>query len=60
MTANTPPAYLWQRLFQPDAWLKVLGRFLHLQKSVKEDSTARGHQGNLIFPRYHQWEVVNS
>src|SRR5690606_37787378 len=30
-------SYLWERLFQPDAWLKVLGRFLHLQKETKED-----------------------
>ena len=53
-------SYLWQRLMQPDAWLKVLGRFLHLDKKTSE-----GFDGNLvtketmIFPRYHQWEVVN-
>lgn len=67
--AGNPPAsddsqyatgYLWQRLFQPDAWLKVLGRFLHLQKSVKEDADGkRVTKETLIFPRYHQWEVVN-
>ncbi|NHC08726.1 type I restriction endonuclease subunit R [Stutzerimonas degradans] len=65
---NPPPpddsqyatGYLWQRLFQPDAWLKVLGRFLHLQKSVKEDADGnRVTKETLIFPRYHQWEVVN-
>src|SRR5690606_35198388 len=28
--------YLWQRLFQPDAWLKVIGRFLHLQQKKTE------------------------
>lgn len=39
--------YLWQRLFQPDAWLKVLGRFLHLDNQ------------KMVFPRLHQWEVVN-
>ncbi|MCK5532924.1 MAG: type I restriction endonuclease subunit R, partial [Halopseudomonas aestusnigri] len=68
--AGNPPApndsqyatgYLWQRLFQPDAWLKVLGRFLHLQKSVKEDIDGkRVTKETLIFPRYHQWEVVNT
>ncbi len=67
--AGNPPApddsqyatgYLWQRLFQPDAWLKVLGRFLHLQKSVKEDADGNCViRETLIFPRYHQWEVVN-
>ncbi|WP_312256297.1 type I restriction endonuclease subunit R [Stutzerimonas nitrititolerans] len=68
--AGNPPApddsqyatgYLWQRLFRPDAWLKVLGRFLHLQKSVKEDADGkRVTKETLIFPRYHQWEVVNT
>ncbi|MGB3296214.1 MAG: DEAD/DEAH box helicase family protein [Phormidesmis sp.] len=57
---NYATGYLWQQLFQPDAWLKVLGRFLHLQKKEEE-----GFDGStvtketMIFPRYHQWEVVN-
>src|SRR5690554_4472195 len=65
---NPPPpddsqyatGYLWNRLFQPDAWLKVLGRFLHLQKSVKEEFDGRKTtRETMIFPRYHQWDVVN-
>lgn len=52
--------YLWQRLLQPDAWLKVLGRFLHLDKKTSEgfDGTLVTKE-TMIFPRYHQWEVVN-
>lgn len=67
--AGNPPApddsqyatgYLWQRLFQPDAWLKVLGRFLHLEKKTREDAEGkRVVREALIFPRYHQWDVVN-
>lgn len=67
--AGNPPApddsqyatgYLWQRLFQPDAWLKVLGRFLHLEKKTREDAEGRRVvRESLIFPRYHQWDVVN-
>ena len=54
-------SYLWQRLLQPDAWLKVLGRFLHLEKKTSEgfDGTPVPKE-NMIFPRYHQWEVVNT
>jgi type I restriction enzyme, R subunit len=65
---NPPPAtetayatrYLWEQLFQPDAWLKVLGRFLHLEQKTNEhfDGT-RTTKETLIFPRYHQWQVVN-
>ena len=53
-------SYLWQRLLQPDAWLKVLGRFLHLDKKTSEgfDGTPVTKE-TMIFPRYHQWEVVN-
>ncbi|UVO17492.1 type I restriction endonuclease subunit R [Stutzerimonas stutzeri] len=65
---NPPPpddnqyatGYLWQQLFQPDAWLKVLGRFLHLDKKASEgfDGTLTTRE-TMIFPRYHQWDVVN-
>ncbi|MCD4864887.1 type I restriction endonuclease subunit R [Pseudomonas sp. PLB05] len=65
---NPPPSddsqyatgYLWQQLFQPDAWLKVLGRFLHLDKKTSEgfDGTLTTKE-TMIFPRYHQWNVVN-
>ncbi|RBC00669.1 type I restriction endonuclease subunit R [Pseudomonas sp. MWU12-2115] len=53
-------SYLWQRLLQPDTWLKVLGRFLHLDKKTNEsfDGTLVTRE-TMIFPRYHQWEVVN-
>ena len=53
--------YLWQQLFAPDAWLKVLGRFLHLEKKTIEafDGTHTTKE-TLIFPRYHQWQVVNN
>ena len=52
--------YLWERLLQPDAWLKLLGRFLHLEKTTSEgfDGTLVTKE-TMIFPRYHQWEVVN-
>lgn len=65
---NPPPAnpttyatsYLWEQLFQPDAWLKVLGRFLHLeQKTIEQFDGSRTTKETLIFPRYHQWQVVN-
>lgn len=65
---NPPPAneedyatrYLWEQLFQPDAWLKVLGRFLHLEKTEEENfDGSTTTKETLIFPRYHQWQVVN-
>jgi type I restriction enzyme R subunit len=52
--------HLWEQVFQPDAWLKVLGRFLHLeQKNVEDFHGKRSKKEDLIFPRFHQWDVVN-
>ncbi|HEX6757585.1 MAG TPA: type I restriction endonuclease, partial [Propionibacteriaceae bacterium] len=47
-------AYLWERVWQRDAWLDLLGRFVHV------DKPARGSKkpGRVIFPRYHQWDAV--
>lgn len=53
-------AYLWEQLFQKDNWLRVIGRFLHLEKKTEEDFYGnRKPKETLIFPRYHQWDVVN-
>lgn len=53
-------AYLWKRLFQRDAWLKVLGRFMHLQQEKSEGFDGKiSVKETMIFPRFHQWEVVN-
>jgi len=53
-------AYLWERVLQPDAWLKILGRFLHLERKTVEDFHGkRTTKETLIFPRFHQWDVVN-
>jgi type I restriction enzyme R subunit len=52
-------AYLWQEVLQPDALLNILARFMHLQVEEKEDW--EGHKikkETMIFPRYHQWDVV--
>ena len=67
-SGNPPPAsedeyatdYLWRQVFEPDAWLHLLGRFLHLEKTTWQDFHGRWHtKEGLIFPRYHQWDAVN-
>lgn len=51
--------YLWQEVLQPDALLNILARFMHLQIEVKEDWKGRKvKKETMIFPRYHQWDVV--
>lgn len=56
-----PTAYLWQRVLCRDALLELLHKFLHLEKTEKKDP-ATGKvsvRERLIFPRYHQWDVLH-
>ncbi|MER7542009.1 type I restriction endonuclease [Spirillospora sp. NPDC127506] len=48
-------SYLWTRIWEPENWLDMLQRFVHEQKS----KSAGGRTSKtMIFPRYHQWDVV--
>ena len=52
--------YLWKEVLQPDNFLRILGRFLHLE--VKETTDWEGRKRKketMIFPRFHQWDAVN-
>ena len=52
--------YLWNEVLLPDNLLTILARFVHLQIEEKEDWEGRKYKKEtLIFPRYHQWDVVN-
>ncbi len=65
--AGNPPnpmgfatSYLWEEIFTKDVWLKILGRYLHLQQEYKEDYTGKKQlKEALIFPRYHQLDSVS-
>lgn len=52
--------YLWNEVLLPDNLLNILARFVHLQIEEKEDWEGRQFKKEtLVFPRYHQWDVVN-
>jgi len=57
---GSPAAYLWETILQRDTWLDILGRFMHLQVDDKVDplSGKKIRRQTMLFPRYHQWEVV--
>lgn len=52
--AGNPPAdgyqtaYLWERVWEREAWLDLLGTFIHVS------------DGRVLFPRFHQWHAVRS
>jgi type I restriction enzyme, R subunit len=52
--------YLWNEVLLPDNLLNILARFVHLQIEEVEDwQGKKSKKETLIFPRYHQWDVVN-
>jgi type I restriction enzyme R subunit len=67
--ADNPPvendyatAYLWREVLARDSLLSILGKFMHLQVEEKRlyspEGIKRFQTETLIFPRYHQLDVV--
>lgn len=53
-------AYLWEKVLQKDALLDVLQRFMNLEIKYGKDKKGKPvEKQTLIFPRYHQLDVVN-
>jgi type I restriction enzyme R subunit len=52
--------YLWKEVFAPDNWLRIIGRFLHLQREEMQNWEGERYiKETLFFPRFHQWDAVN-
>lgn len=56
-------AYLWETVLQKDCFLDILQKFICYQREVKKTLLSDGKQRTdvtekLIFPRYHQLDVV--
>ena len=63
--AGNPPnpngqrtAYLWEEVLVKDSWMEILGYFIHLQQDERNFGGQRVKRETLIFPRYHQLDVV--
>ncbi|HMR22727.1 MAG TPA: DEAD/DEAH box helicase family protein [Micropruina sp.] len=41
-------SYLWEQVWQRDAWLDLFGSFIHVEGD------------RVLFPRFHQWHAVRS
>lgn len=57
---TSPTAYFWTETLSRDAWLDLLGRFLHYRFEEKRDPIdgKKTYDRSLRFPRYHQWRAV--
>jgi type I restriction enzyme, R subunit len=63
--AGNPPneygyksSYFWEEILSIESWLEIIGRFMHLQvEEFKVDGKAFTKEA-MLFPRYHQLDVV--
>lgn len=51
-------AYLWEDVWERDSWLDILGRFVHLEIKEEKEDGKKIRKESIIFPRYHQLDVV--
>ena len=58
-----PTAYFWEYVFQKDSMMDIIQKFIHLQikeekKRLSDGTEQVAKKKTLIFPRYHQLDVV--
>ncbi|NAS19607.1 DEAD/DEAH box helicase family protein [Clostridium butyricum] len=53
-------AYLWEKVLCKDRLMEILHKYMHLKKEEKKDADGKviSTEETLIFPRYHQLDVV--
>lgn len=53
-------AYLWEKVLTKDSLLEILHKYLHIKTEVVKDANGKTTETRetLIFPRYHQLDVV--
>lgn len=63
--AGNPPnnegyrtAYLWEDVWTKDSLMEIVQKFLHLQVEEFEINGVKKQKETMIFPRFHQLEVV--
>ena len=63
--AGNPPnkagyrtSYLWEQVWARDSFMDIIGKFLHLSVSEFEINGVKKKKETIIFPRFHQMQVV--
>ena len=65
--AGNPPnpngyrtAYLWKQVWTKDSFMDIIGKFLHLSVEEFELNGVKKKKETIIFPRFHQMQVVRT
>jgi type I restriction enzyme R subunit len=51
-------AYFWEEILSVDSWSEIIGRYVHLQKEEYTVEGKKYYKESMLFPRYHQLDVV--
>ena len=51
-------AYLWEYVWAKDSFMDIIGKFLHLDVEEYELNGVKKKKETMIFPRFHQMDVV--
>ena len=51
-------AYLWEYVWAKDSFMDIIGKFLHLSVEEFEFNGVKKKKETMIFPRFHQMQVV--
>lgn len=59
-TGDYITAYLWKKILTKDSLMEIIQKYMHLQKEEIKDlnGNVTGNKETMIFPRYHQLDVV--
>lgn len=51
-------SYLWEQVWMKDSFMDIIGKFLHLSVEEFEMNGVKKKKETIIFPRFHQMQVV--
>ncbi len=51
-------AYFWEEILAIESWSEIIGRYVHLQKEEYTFDGKKYYKESLLFPRFHQLDVV--
>ena len=51
-------SYLWEEVLSKDSWMDIINKFIHIEKKEIKTPDGKKEKETIIFPRYHQLDVV--
>ena len=54
-----PTEYVWRQVWERDSWMELIEKFVFVEQPAA-DPQKQGGRATVVFPRFHQWDVVRS